>query len=125
MYFFTEVLIPANTVETAPVMQTLQLDIGVIDSIDVEFPAGCAGLVTMTIYHKSIQIVPWNKDSVLYGDDRIFHLPLKYEMVEQPFDLLLVGTNHDDTYYHVVSIGVMLSALPGEVRLASVSEVIQ
>lgn len=122
MYYFVPVLVPANTTQALPIKQLIKLDLGIIDYIEVEFPAGCAGLVHLVIYDKGWIIVPFNQDASLYGNDRIFHMTLDYQMTEEPYTLQIFAWNSDDTYDHTVSIGVQLSIIPDKTVLQTLLE---
>lgn len=108
MYYFFSVNVPENTLQSAPVSQRLPLDQGTISFVEVHFPSGCAGLVSAILLYGSIQVIPWNADQALYGDNRIFKLDVNLPAKAPPYEFEIKAWNRDDTYPHVVSIGVMV-----------------
>lgn len=111
MFYHITVTAPANALETAPVTQDFTIGMGIIDFIEVEFPRGCVGLVHCTIEYNTVQIVPYNPTENLYGDSRVFHLPLNYRVEVPPHELRFRVWNEDDTYSHKISFGVMMKEL--------------
>jgi hypothetical protein len=113
MFYHIPVTSPLSTLETDPTVQDFTVGLGIIDFIEVEFPAGCVGLVHAKILYNTVQIVPYNPSQALYGDDRVFHLPMNYRIDVPPYDLRFIVWNEDDTYQHTVAFGVMMKDLAG------------
>lgn len=109
MYYFKALDILPNTVQSSPEILTLPLGIGIIDFIEIEFPAGCMGLVNCIVLRGAQQIIPWNPQESLYGNDRTFHIPLNYPVDAEPTFLEIWAWNGDDTYTHSLSIAVAFS----------------
>jgi hypothetical protein len=108
MYYFFAVVVPPITPVTAPVFMRLPLDLGTVSFIEIHFPGGCGGLVRAALMYNSIQVIPWNADNWLYGDDRIFKLDINLPVKEPPFEFSIKAWNEDDTYAHIITVGVML-----------------
>lgn len=108
MYYFFGVPVPPNTLKSAPVDQRLKLDLGTVSFIEIHFPTGCAGLVSCVLLYNSIQILPYNTDEALYGNDRLFKLDVNLPVKEPPFEFTVRAWSEDDTYPHTISVGVML-----------------
>lgn len=108
MYYFFALIVPPNTSVDNPVFMRLPLDRGTISFLELHFAPGCVGLVRSAVAYKSIQIVPWNADTWLFGDDRLFKLDLNLELNEPPYELTVKGWSEDDTYPHTLTVGVML-----------------
>ncbi len=108
MYYLFEVTIPAVTLQANPVTQRVAINQGTISFIEVHFPQGCAGLVRACIDYNSIQILPWNKDASLYGDNRLYKVDLNLPLKDPPYEFVVRGWSDDDTYPHIVSVGIML-----------------
>jgi len=102
MLFTHTLTVPANTSEGAAVSDKLELDHGVITRVEVEFPAGCAGLVYVHIDRALHQVWPTNPDGRLRSDGRAIVWADYQEMFAEPLELDLVGYNLDDTYQHQV-----------------------
>jgi hypothetical protein len=108
MYYFFTLVLPANTPVLTPVVQVSEIQSGVINFIEVEFPYRCEGLAHVKILYNTVQIVPYNPPGDLYGDDRTFKLDLHFPVNDPPYELTFQGWNDDDTYQHQISIGVMM-----------------
>jgi len=106
MYYFDALTLPAYTLEDAALILTIPLDNGVIDFLEVEYPAGCAGLVYAKVTYNTIQIIPYNPGGWLRGDNRIFKASIDYEVKDPPYEIKLWGYNLDDTYPHTISMGI-------------------
>lgn len=63
------VTIPPNTLITAPATINLPLDNWEIESIDLEVPAGPAGLMGFAIYNNGVQWIPASAGTWLVWDD--------------------------------------------------------
>ena len=53
MLYVLALTIPANTAEATPYEEDLKLTDGVITRVEVEFPAGCAGLAHSCLLYTS------------------------------------------------------------------------
>lgn len=108
MWYFDKITAPYNTPVDTPVTLVLGIDKGVIDYIEVEVPDGHCGLTGLYITYNTIQIVPFNKTGFIYGNNRVFNIPLNYPINEAPYQLELFAWNLDDTHPHSFSVGVMM-----------------
>ncbi len=77
---------------------------GVISDFWITFPAGCAGLVKLRIYHEGHPFLPVNQDNYLRGDNITFSFPVMFEIIEEPMLLTVEAWNEDATYDHTVDI---------------------
>lgn len=108
MYYNFGISVPANTLKSAPLVQRLPLDQGSVSIVEINFPPGCAGLVSCVLMYGSIQVIPWNADGSLYGDNRTFRLDVNLPVKAPPFEFQVKLWSDDDTYPHVVNIGIMV-----------------
>lgn len=108
MWYYEKVSIPYSTDQSNPVKQTLEIEKGIIEYIEVEIPAGHVGLTGLYITYNTIQIVPFNKDGFIYGNNHVFHIPLDYKVNNPPYELEIIAWNDDDTYPHAFGVGVMM-----------------
>lgn len=58
MHYTTELTVPANTAAASPVSTTIDLPAGVLESVDITFPPGCARLVYVQIYDGATLLFP-------------------------------------------------------------------
>ncbi len=109
MYYFKPCTVSKDTAVDDPLQFILPIAQGIIESIDIEFPAGCCGLVGIRVINEDWQLVPWNTDQWLSSDDGTFTLPLNYSVDQPPYRLVIYAYNLDDVYSHTIRIGVMLN----------------
>jgi len=120
MFFTWDILIPANTQESAPIEQYLRLSKGVITSVSVKFPSGCRGEVKVRLLHAEFQLVPITKGEWITGDNETVETEAYYELDEIPYTLKFIGFSTGTSYAHTVT--VRISVLPKEA--ASVSPLV-
>ncbi len=113
MYYFIPCTVSKAIPVDNPQLFILPIAQGTIERIDLEYPAGCCGLVGIRVINEDWQLVPWNTDQWLSSDDRTFQLPLDYAVTQPPYRLVIYGYNLDDVYNHTIRIGVMLNEKKG------------
>mgnify|MGYP001563722508 CR=1 FL=1 len=113
MFFSYNLALPANTPKTAPVEVEALLTHGIIHRVEIEFPAGCAGLVHVAVRRGLHQLWPLNPDGDLASDDWIIAWDEHQEVLEEPYAVTLTGYNLDDIYPHtpIVRIGLLPQSL--------------
>lgn len=112
LYYEIPLTIPANTSQSSSVSIDLELVKGLITSVEVSFPPGCAGLAKVQIKHKLRQVWPTNQEGFFCDDDYKIRFIEDYPLPETPYTLSLIGWNEDDTYPHTVTFRFGLSPLP-------------
>jgi hypothetical protein len=105
--------IPANTTAASPSELEISLTHGVIHRVEIEFPAGCAGLAHLAVFLREFQLFPTNPGREFASDDHVIAFDDYFEMFEPPHNLLLRGYNTDDTYSHTIT--VRIGVLPKDV----------
>jgi len=111
--FAWDITVAANTLASNPSTQTLKLTRGVITKVDVKFPAGCHGLVSIRLLHEESALVPLNKDTWLTGDDETVPISEYFEFDTAPYSLKFVGKSPGTSYDHTITVRVTI--LPKEV----------
>jgi len=106
MFFAWDVEIPAGTLETNPVTQTLKLSKGVITGLWIKFPSGCAGLVKVRILRSEFQLVPLSKGEWVTGDDETIPTETFYDLEQTPAQLKFLGCSPGSGYAHKVTVRV-------------------
>ncbi len=115
MLYSKQITISANTSQANSSKSYFKVNKGVISNMWITFPAGCAGLVKLRIYHEGHPFVPVNADNYLRGDNYTFQFPVMFEITEEPMALTVEAWNEDETYSHTVDI--MFLILPKSVVL--------
>jgi len=106
VYYQATIETPQNTPQLYAKITRLQVAQGMIVSLMVGMAPGCAGLCHVQIRDKGWQIVPWTPDADLAWDDFVFEFPNRYALETEPFELVILTWNLDDTYAHTVFVGV-------------------
>jgi hypothetical protein len=101
--------IPANTAEAAPHEEDLKLTDGVITRVEVEFPAGCAGLAHSSARQAIHQVFPTNPDGDLCSDNHVIAWNDYEDLDTDPRVLTIGGWNDDDTYPHTITWRIELT----------------
>ena len=117
MYYEWAIAVPANTLAAAPVETVLELTAGVIVGLEVQFPAGCAGLAHCKILHWESQKWPTPPSTSFASDGHAIVVPENYELSTPPYDLRVVAWNLDDTYAHTIYLRIALLRGPGAVLI--------
>lgn len=107
--FFHYLTIPKSTTQANPITYNLNLPIGIIRKLTVEFPKGCSGLAGIQVYRGVTQIFPLPAGVWLRSDNSILPFAFTHEMTTNPMFLELRGYNDDDTYPHTVWMGFEMS----------------
>ena len=115
MLYSKQIAVSANITQANATKKYFKVNKGVISTVWITFPKGCAGLVKMRIYHEGHPFLPVNADNYLRGDNYTFVFPIMYEITEEPMILTVEIWNEDDTYDH--TIDVLFLILPKAVVL--------
>jgi len=96
--------IAANTTKDAPTELEMDVGVGVVNQVDVQFPPGCAGLARCSIWDGGHQLWPSNPDGYFAADAYVISFAEDYPILEAPFVLTLKAWNLDDSYPHTITI---------------------
>lgn len=112
MFYDFAIAVPANTAETAPIIQLMELTQGVITRLEIQFPAGCAGLAHCRILDQGTQKWPTPPSDSFASDDYCVVIEENQELTAEPYQLRAVCWNEDDTYDHTiyVRVGILVGA---------------
>jgi len=115
MLYSKQITLLAGKTEATATKSYFKVNKGVISDVWITFPAGCAGLVKLRVYHEGHPFLPVNQDNYLRGDNYTFRFPVMFEILEEPMILTVEGWNEDATYNHTIDI--MFLILPKGVVL--------
>lgn len=111
MIYAFSISTPANTSVASPVKTTLALEKGVLTSLEVNFPPGPAGLLSVVLLREGSQVFPKSSGD-FHGDDRIFRYNrISFPLLFEPYELYAHTWNTDDTYAHVADIYIVIEPL--------------
>lgn len=105
IYSATITLQPGTTAENA-VKTLLEINKGLIWRIEVEFPAGCCGLVHLQIFDSSYQVFPATPGESLRGENVIVGYDDLYLKNAAPYELTLRAWNDDEVYEHTIQVRI-------------------
>lgn len=125
MLYVLALTVPANTAGTTPYEEELRLTDGVITRVEVEFPAGCAGLAHSYARMALHQVFPTNPDGNLASDDHVIVWNDYEDLDADPRTLTIGGWNLDDTYDHTITWRVELTDRAIAERLGKADSLLQ
>ncbi|MBA7633550.1 hypothetical protein ES703_41118 [subsurface metagenome] len=103
MHYRYSLTVPPNTDQATPVRTVMKVGPGILHSMYIAFPPGCAGLVHIFVTHWEQQLWPWNTDEQYAWDD--YTVPLEYLNVgvtTPPYLFHLCGWSQDNTFPHKI-----------------------
>jgi len=111
MLFEYPLTVPADTPEAEPEPLECPLAAGTVTRVDVQFPAGCSGMVHVSIWRSDHQVWPVNLDGDIAGEDAIVSWPESYDLDDDPFGFEVRGWSPGTTYDHVITFRFALLSL--------------
>lgn len=107
--FFHYLSIPRSTPILLPVTFNMSLPIGIINTIHIETPLGCSGLVGIQVWRGVRQVFPLPEETWFKSDNSVYHFSFSHSMETEPYQITLRGYNLDDTYQHQIMIAFEMS----------------
>lgn len=104
MIYAYDLVVPANTLASAPVEQRMKLTAGIVHKLEVFFPAGLHHMVLVVIRDGLHQVWPTNPEHQLKANDYTISFPVWYELSEAPYELVAYGWSPGTTYAHTIII---------------------
>lgn len=108
--------IPKNTPQETPVFGVIPIHPGIIKQVEVVFPPGPCGLAHIQLYLWERQVWPSNPNSSFMGDDVHILETEELEIIDPPFEIVILGWNDDDTYPHTPIVRVNLIPAASDLR---------
>jgi len=122
MFYDFALVVPASTTSAAGYTEELQLEYGVIKNVDVFFPRGCCGLVTLGLERYTRQIIPSNNQGKLRADGENIQANYEYELYDKPFMLTARAWNLDERYSHTLQIRITMEHKTSSLVVTNASE---
>jgi len=111
MFYRFGVTVPKNTPKESPVEQMVRLTAGVVEKVEITFPAGCAGLVGLRILRGGHQVWPTSPGEWFVSDDYTISFPEHYEILDEPLELRIQAYNEDTSYDHTPVVRFAVKAV--------------
>jgi len=109
VFYAWDIIIPKNTPENDPIIQTLKLTKGVITKLSIKFPPGCKGLVKTRIIRYESQLVPLSRGEWLTGDGETIPTETYYPIRDEPTSLKFIGCSPNTYYPHKITVRIQLT----------------
>lgn len=103
MRFVKTLTVTAGSTVASPSSTTLRLIKGTLTWIEVAFPPGPAGYVSVVIMDHNLQIAPANPEQYFAWDDYTMGFSMDYSIEDEPYELILVGWSPDAKYDHNIT----------------------
>ena len=109
MLYEIALVIPANTAETAKTETKIKVWGGVLHSVHIHIPNGCAGLAHAQLVQGGHQFAPSTEKQSFYGDGTDIKYPEHLELKPGWNTITLRGWNTDTAFEHTITawIGVL------------------
>jgi hypothetical protein len=111
MFFEYPLTVIAGTTKADPATLECLLAAGAVTRVDVQFPAGCVGIVHASIWRRDHQVWPVNLDNDIAGEDAIISWPESYDLDEEPFAFTVKAWAPTTTYPHTITFRFALLTL--------------
>jgi len=99
-----------NTSKDNPLETVMTITKGLIFMIEVEFPAGCSGLVHIQILDGGYQLFPATPGEYLRGDNANVRYDDTYLKMSAPYVFKIITYNEDTVYNHTVQIRIGIAS---------------
>lgn len=103
MIYLTEVTAPANTTEAGAITETVRLGPGVLTLLEIDFPLGCAGLVSCQIAHWDVKRWPSSPDDAFSGNGVNLSYQERFLLDREPYEMDVKVWNLDDRFEHTLT----------------------
>ena len=102
MDYSISLTIPSSTTSSSPSSTTVKVSAYVLNVYEIEFPAGCAGLVGVSVWQGGHQLYPSTEGQWFISDNFTIKRDTYYKIVRGGNTLTIKGYNSDDTYSHTI-----------------------
>ena len=103
IYEFPITVLTTDT-EASPAEEDIKLTNGVVHRVEIEFPAGCVGLVHIAIYHMGHQVWPSNPEGSFASEDYVVAFDDYYPLLGPPYLFKILGWTDETTYDHTIKV---------------------
>lgn len=105
IYSYSDI-VPINTPITAKRRTVMKLCRGIVHKIEIQFPAGCAGVARCTINDALHQVWPTNGNSFFASDGYVIAFEENHEILTKPYTLDLWCWNISTAYTHEITVNI-------------------
>ena len=83
---------------------------GLVWRIEVDFPAGCCGLMSVQIFDGSYQLFPASPGEIMHGDGVVLSYDDLYLKDAAPFEFKIKTRNDDELWDHTIQVRIGLAS---------------
>ena len=102
MDYSVSLAIPSSTSSSSPASTTVKVSAYTLNVYEIEFPAGCAGLVGVSVWQGGHQLYPSTEGQWFVSDNFIISRDTYLDIHRGGNVLTIKGYNSDDTYAHTI-----------------------
>jgi len=110
MIYISTITTEANTAKSDAKQTIFEITSGLIWRIEVEFPAGCCGLIHVQIFDGLYQLFPATPGESLRGEGATSGYDDLYLKDAAPFELTVKTWNLDETYDHTIQVRIGMAS---------------
>jgi len=118
MRFVKTLTVTAGSTIAEPSETILRLIRGKLTHIEIAFPPGPADYVHVVIVDGNLQIAPANPEQSFSWDDFTHGFSMNYPIVDQPYELTLVGWSPEAIYDHNITFRIDIDSTAEDDRQA-------
>ncbi len=108
MIYSTSITTSAKGSEETATRTPIRVTKGLIWLMEVDFPAGCVGLVHVQLFDVSYQLLPASPGNNLSGDGQLLRYDDSYLKEAAPFEITLKTWNEDELWDHTIQVRIGL-----------------
>jgi len=113
MYFRYDLQLLPTTTRSNQAKVVMPVGQGILNTLEISFPPGCASLAHVYISHWEQQLWPWNTDGTFAWDNyTVVIREIGYPVLTEPYRFTMYGWNEDDFYPHKIVCRLKVSPLP-------------
>lgn len=111
MLYMKDFTIPKATLKVSPYSEILKVAPGVISNVRIEFPYGCGELAGVQILYHNHLIYPTSDGQYISWDGAPVISDQDIEIMESPFEVVLIGVNYDALYDHTITVALTVKGV--------------
>ncbi len=106
MFYNFAIVVTAGATAATPVSQVLKLTKGIIHRVEIEFPAGCRGYVSLALKDDGHQFLPTNPEGAFCTDNYTIVIDEHYPIDTAPYQLRAVAWAPSADYDHTITVRI-------------------
>jgi hypothetical protein len=114
MIYAASIVTPAVTAAGSYVETRLTITSGLIWMFEVDFPAGCCGLLHVQVFDGKYQLLPATLEESLHGDNITNRFDDLYLKQAAPFELQIRTWNLDEKWDHSTQVRIGIASSKAE-----------